>query len=130
MDCIIIIQHAETATHQRIGYNRRYGRRVTGHLRANDKSTTARITQCLSGYARTGEYKKAINTPERGFACCCGAVLQNHDHLTGCPQYERYRGVLSDMSPSLSVTQLLGTPASIATTAKFLRRSGAFGRPT
>ncbi|EJD44242.1 hypothetical protein AURDEDRAFT_33790, partial [Auricularia subglabra TFB-10046 SS5] len=49
------------------------------------------------------------------------------DHLlTECPEYERFRGVLRDVSPALSVTQLLGTRTGIAATAKFLCRSGAF----
>lgn len=105
--------------------------RPTRHLRAHGKSVTARLTQCRSGHAHTGEYNLAINKPERGLACCCGAALQTRDHLlTDCPEYERYRGVLRDASPALSVTHLLGTHEGIAATAKFLRRSGAFGRPT
>ncbi|KZV94332.1 hypothetical protein EXIGLDRAFT_611830 [Exidia glandulosa HHB12029] len=96
-----------------------------------DKSTFARLTQCRSGHAHTGEYYRSINKPERGVACCCGAAVQTRDHLlVECPLYERYRHILRNASPELSVTHLLGTEAGVAATAKFLRRSRAFGRPT
>lgn len=105
--------------------------RPTKHLRSLDKSVLARLTQCRSGHAHTGEYYRSINKPERGLACCCGAALQTRSHLlVDCPQYEHHRHILRDVSPALSVTQLLGTREGIQATSIFLRRSGAFGRPT
>ncbi|EJD37782.1 hypothetical protein AURDEDRAFT_72831, partial [Auricularia subglabra TFB-10046 SS5] len=50
--------------------------------------------------------------------------------LAECPVYERHRKILRDVSPSLSVPEFLGTKAGIHATAQFIRRSGAFGRPT
>lgn len=104
--------------------------RPTPHLRTLDKSTYARVLQCRTGHAFTGEYNRAINKPDRGLACVCGAPLQTRDHLLAhCPELERYRGALRDVSPQLDVAHLLGTREGIAAVAKFTRRSGAFGRP-
>ncbi|EJD49164.1 hypothetical protein AURDEDRAFT_38008, partial [Auricularia subglabra TFB-10046 SS5] len=82
---------------------------------------------CRTRHAFTGEYFRSINKPEHGFACSCGAALQTRDHiLAECPVYERHRNLLRDVSPSLSIPELLGTKAGIHATAKFIRRRGAF----
>ncbi|EJD36481.1 hypothetical protein AURDEDRAFT_34626, partial [Auricularia subglabra TFB-10046 SS5] len=89
--------------------------------------TLSALTQCRTGHAFTGEYYRSINKPERGFACPCGAALQTRNHiLAECPDYEQHRDILRDVSPSLSIPELLGTKAGIHATAKFIRRSGAF----
>lgn len=105
--------------------------RPTPHLRALDKRTLSALTQCRSGHAFTGEYYRAIKKPERGLECACGEAIQTRSHiLADCPVYEPHRHLLRDVSPGLSITDLLGTREGIVATSKFLRRSGAFGQPT
>ncbi|KZW00227.1 hypothetical protein EXIGLDRAFT_797787 [Exidia glandulosa HHB12029] len=104
--------------------------RPTPQLRTLDKSTFSRLLQCRTGHAFTGEYYRAINKPERGLACTCGVPLQTRDHLlVGCPDLERYRRPLRDVSPMLIVADLLGTREGLKATAKFIRASGAFLKP-
>lgn len=103
----------------------------TPHLRAYDKRILSALTQCRSGHAFTGEYYRAINKPERGLGCPCGEAIQTRDHvIRDCPEYEMYRHILRDVSPGLIISDLLGTREGISALAKFVRRSGAFGRPT
>ena len=96
-----------------------------------DKGLFACLIQCRSGHAFTGEYFRAIEKLERGLHCLCGEALQTHDHLlVHCLEYGQYRYILRDASPELSIPDLLGTQDGIFATAKFLRKSGAFARPT
>lgn len=104
--------------------------RPTPHLRALDKAAFSHLLQCRTGHAFTGEYLRAINKPERSFACTCGVPLQTRDHLlVGCPELERFRAPLYSVSPQLVVADLLGTKEGIAATAKFLIASKAFSKP-
>ncbi|EJD38462.1 hypothetical protein AURDEDRAFT_30014, partial [Auricularia subglabra TFB-10046 SS5] len=82
---------------------------------------------CRTGHAFTGEYYRAIDKPERGFACTCGVPLQTRDHLlVGCPDLERYRAPLYAHAPQLVVADLLGTKEGLQATVRFLKASGAF----
>ncbi|EJD53455.1 hypothetical protein AURDEDRAFT_54215 [Auricularia subglabra TFB-10046 SS5] len=90
----------------------------------------ARLLQCRTGHAFTGEYYRAIDKPERGFACTCGVPLQTRDHLlVGCPELERYRAPLYAFAPQLVVVDLLGTKEGLLATVRFLKASGAFLKP-
>ena len=105
--------------------------RPTPHLQALDKRTLARLVQCRSGHAFTGEYNRAMNKPERGLACTCGQALQTRDHmLVDCPEFEGQRHHLRNASPSLHIPTLLGTREGISATSKFIAHSGAFRHPT
>ncbi|EJD39593.1 hypothetical protein AURDEDRAFT_71053 [Auricularia subglabra TFB-10046 SS5] len=91
----------------------------------------ARLLQCRTGHAFTGEYYRAINKPERGYACTCGVPLQTRDHLlVGCPDLEQHRAPLYAFAPQLVVADLLGTKEGLQATVKFLKASGAFLKPT
>ena len=105
--------------------------RPTPHLQILDKRTLARLVQCRSGHAFTGEYNRAVNKPERGLACTCGRALQTRDHLlVECPDLEQYRYHLRNASPALHIPTLLGTREGIRATSKFIAHSGAFSHPT
>lgn len=104
--------------------------RPTPHLRALDKAAFSRLLQCRTGHAFTGEYLRAINKPERSFACTCGVPLQTRDHLlVGCPELERFHAPLYSVSPQLVVADLLGTKEGIVAAVKFLIASKAFTKP-
>ncbi|EJD35874.1 hypothetical protein AURDEDRAFT_32773, partial [Auricularia subglabra TFB-10046 SS5] len=87
----------------------------------------ARLRECRTRHVFMGKYYRAINKPERGFACTCRVRLQTRDHiLVGCLDLEQYRTPLYALAPQLVMVDLLGTKEGLLATVKFLKASGAF----
>jgi hypothetical protein len=68
-----------------------------------------RSVQCRVGHAFMGEYYDYFNIPE-GTTCPCGEQYQTREHiLRDCRKYNAHRHILRDISPSISLAEILGT---------------------
>jgi hypothetical protein len=84
------------------------------------------VLQCRTGHAFMGEFyeRHSIDEPVE---CPCGAQFQTREHiLVECPQYDNWRHLLREQSPTLSLTTILGTGDGIKALATFIARTGTF----
>ncbi|KIO29800.1 hypothetical protein M407DRAFT_69934, partial [Tulasnella calospora MUT 4182] len=67
------------------------------------------LTQVRTGHCFSGEYYYR-RVPSESPSCHCGHHLQTHEHVfTKCPAYRQERWILRRASPTLLMTELLGT---------------------
>jgi hypothetical protein len=90
----------------------------------------ARTIQVATGHAFTGEFRSRF-FPDQPTGCPCSRIrVQTRLHiLQECHLHERHRHLLRDVSPTLSLPVLLGSPKGLSAVAAFLAKTSAF-RPT
>lgn len=96
------------------------------HFTQTGRELFTRLTQCRTGHAFVGEYYRRF-VPHKDPSCPCGEDVQTRKHIIqDCPLFDEGRFLLCDVSPSLSLTDLLGTTEGIVALTRYIRRTGAF----
>jgi hypothetical protein len=90
------------------------------------RAVSSRITQVITGHSFCGQYYRRF-VPSESVACPCGKKLQTREHiLRECPLHNHARHHLQEVSGTLSLPVLLGSPKGLAAVARFLDSSAAF----
>jgi hypothetical protein len=88
----------------------------------------ALVLQCRTGHGSFGEYFARRNVDEE-IGCPCGEVLQTREHiLQHCPRYEAHRHILRRISPTVDLSDILGSLKGIKALSKFIAKTGAFSK--
>jgi hypothetical protein len=100
-------------------------------FRCNILLVFGRVTQCRTGHAYTGEFRRFfLPLSQDPTTCPCdNTILETRNHIIReCPRYAQHRNILSKASQGLALSELLGTPEGIEALAEFLAKSSAFTR--
>ncbi|KAF5314375.1 hypothetical protein D9619_011893 [Psilocybe cf. subviscida] len=92
-----------------------------------------RLIQARTGHAYTGKFRRRF-FPSEPFRCPCdNQTVETREHIIiSCPRYETHWDILRKVSPTIALSEILGTQDGVEALATFLELSGAFthdGKP-
>ncbi|KAI0057604.1 hypothetical protein BV25DRAFT_1779343, partial [Artomyces pyxidatus] len=92
------------------------------------RATLSRIIQVLTGHCFVGAYYARF-VPLESTQCPCGHPVQTREHvLTQCRLHTWARRHLRNVSDTLSLPIILGTPDGVCALQRFIEESGAFSK--
>lgn len=82
----------------------------------------------IFGFSHWGAHRLLI-VPAEPVDFSCGTDYQTRAQiLQECPRYQKWRHLLQDVSPQISIPEILGIREGIAVLSAFIQKSGAFSK--